>query len=172
MRKSTRFSRIRSPHFNASVNAPVDTAMYTPVADGPRPVRELALVVHVRRYVSLRSCIPGFIFVLIIPFPGLCVSSSHANISPDTNTATLVGNHLAQSCAFRKSREFLCAIDSKGIRSDFESEVDVSLRSHWATAQLLSGSSRCRWAGIFVLGFLNFFVEIEVQSILALVAHR
>lgn len=150
---------------------PVYTTMNAPVAHGSWPIRYLTLVVQVWCNIALGACVSRLFLVVIVALPGFGVATSHAHIPPYADTAALISDHLAKLRAFGQARELLGAEDMEGFRSDFKPEVDMCFWSHRTERHLLSCSAGCWRCDVLILGLLDFFVEIEVQPVFALMAY-
>ena len=101
-------------------------------------------------------------------------ATAHAYVAPDTDATALLGDDAAERGALGQARELLRAEDGKGLGLDLEAPVDEGLgrvRSGHAGAGA-GGARLLRRFGVGVLGVLGLLVEVEAQSILALVADR
>lgn len=72
---------------------------------------------------------PSILFFASIIAASLAVTLPHAHITADTDSASLVGNSLAEGSAFHQSGELLGAEDVEGLRLNFHSPVNARGRS-------------------------------------------
>lgn len=103
---------------------------------------------------------PSILFFASIEAAALAVTLPHAHIAADTDSASLVGNSLAEGSAFHQSRELLGAEDVEGLRLDFHSPVNT--RGEIGIGRLQ----------IKVLGLLSRFEQAEGEAEVALVSDR
>ena len=130
--------------------------------------------ISVRCGVSIRCsriCRSPFLVKLII-FLALVASSPHANIATNSYTTTLLRDNPAQRRACSQPRELLSAVHGERYRLDLEAEMKVCLRRAGIRVSIdLVGQRQCRVL-ISILGVLNLFVKVEVQTVPSLMAHR
>lgn len=101
---------------------------------------------------------PSILFFASIIAATLTVTLPHADIAADTDSASLVGNSLAEGSAFHQSRELLGAEDVEGLRLDFHSPVNA-----WGKI----GIGRLQ---VEVLGLLGRLEQAEGEAEVALVS--
>lgn len=68
---------------------------------------------------------PSILFFTSVIAAALAVTLPHTYIAADTDSASLVGNGLAEGSALHQSREFLGTEDVEGLRLDFHSPVNT-----------------------------------------------
>src|SRR5579871_2288351 len=100
---------------------------------------------------SCRSTVTVVLILVIIIIVTIrfVLTTPHSDITSDTNSTTLFGNHATQCSALSETRELLCAKDGEGNRLDLESMGDVC-------ALLNLSVLWCLAIHIFVL--LQFFI--------------
>jgi hypothetical protein len=110
----------------------------------------------------------GSVLVILVPVLGaLVLTASHADVTSDTDTATLLSNGAAESSALGQAWEFLRGEDNEGRGLDFQAMGDVGIDTR------LRVGAQCRaivW--VHVLGVLEFLVKREAQTVLSFVADR
>jgi hypothetical protein len=111
---------------------------------------------------GVRSAGPDVV-VLALLIAGLAIATTHADITPDTDSASLLGDDSAELSALIQARELLGAEDVEAARLDLHAEVERS--GH-------QGDSGVRgfWRiGILVGLILGLLIQVEVQTVAALV---
>lgn len=101
---------------------------------------------------------PSILFFASIIAATLAVTLPHTHIAADTDSASLVGNSLAEGSAFHQSRELLGAEDVEGLRLNFHSPVNTRGEIGFCRLQ------------IKVLGLLGRFEQAEGEAEVALVS--
>lgn len=107
--------------------------------------------------------------VLLVVVPVLAtrltITPAHANITPDSYSAALLGNGATEVGAFRKAWELLGTVDGEWLGLDLQAVCNMSL----ARARSLCSTFL---ALVFVLCLFQLLVETEAQSVLALMSDR
>lgn len=101
---------------------------------------------------------PSILFFTSVIAATLAVALPHAHVTANTDSASLVGNSLAEGSAFHQSRELLGAEDVEGLCLDFHSPVNT-----WGEIGF------CRLQ-VKVLGLLGRFEQAEGEAEVALVS--
>lgn len=101
---------------------------------------------------------PSILFFASIIAAALAVTLPHTYIAADTDSASLVGNGLAERSALHQSREFLGAEDVEGLRLDFHSPVNTR------------GKIGIGGLQVKVLGLLGRFKQAEGEAEVTLVS--
>ena len=101
-------------------------------------------------------------------------ATAHAHVAPDADATALLGDDAAERGALGQAWKLLRAEDGEGLGLDLEAPVDKGLGrvrpGHAGSGA--GGASLLRRFGVGVLGVLGLLVEVEAESILALVADR
>lgn len=101
---------------------------------------------------------PSILFFASIIAAALAVTLPHTYIAADTDSASLVGNGLAERSALHQSREFLGAEDVERLRLDFHSPVNTR------------GKIGIGGLQVKVLGLLGRFKQAEGEAEVTLVS--
>lgn len=136
----------------------MDAAVDAAVADGTWPIRCLGFVVDIGCNITFGASIASFFVILVVPFPGFCVTASHADVPPDAHTAALFGDDPADIRAFCQSRELFGTVDSEWLGSHLKAEVNMGLRSHWASNRFVAGGSGCLRGRILIPGLFDLLI--------------
>ena len=103
----------------------------------------------------------------------LVTTASHPDIATNTHSTTLLCDDTAERGACFQSRKLLRAEDGKFLRVHLQTEVQKRGRCRWVRCRRVGRWSHGRHGSILIdiLGILNLLVQMEVQLIVAFVAH-
>ena len=150
----------------------MNTAMNAAVTDGTWSIRCLRFVVEIGCHIALGTSIASFFLILVITFSRFLVPAcAHTNITSDAHPAALFGDDSADEGTFCESRELLSAVDGEWLGAHFETKVNMGLWSHRSSHGFVGSSSGCCRGCIFILGLFDLLVQVEVESVLALMSN-
>lgn len=111
------------------------------------------------------TCLGGLILIVIPILPaGLGITSAHSNITTNSDTASLLGDHPAQASGFSQSRKLLSTEDMERLGLDLQTMGHMWLRAGVGLRAILKL--------VIVLGAFQLLVQAEAQPVLAFVTHR
>lgn len=118
---------------------------------------------HVRLVVVRGGRVSATVRIAVVVLTLL--TSTHADLTSDTNTASLVGYGTAELGARSQSRELLGTEDGEWLGLDFQTVGNLGFS--------LGGSSGCCFICLVrILGILELFVQAETKSVFAFMADR
>jgi hypothetical protein len=110
-----------------------------------------------------RTIVWSIIIVIIVIPLSIRTTTTHADITSNADTATLLGDDSAELSALRETRELFGGEDGEGSR------LDLQTMRHMSGAMLLRVFSSL---GVHITTFLQLFVQRKAQPVLALMADR
>jgi hypothetical protein len=140
-------------------NKPVGRLHIAAIAVRPRSLHRIYISVGRRESVRCSRICRCALLVKLVIFLALITPTSHANITANSNTTSLLRNDPAQRCAGGQTWELLSAVYGEGYRLDLETEMEECLRGPRLVVGMIDLVGK-RQSRVFVgiLGIFNFFI--------------
>lgn len=118
---------------------------------------------------SMRATIFAILSLVFVEIAALIPSSSHSDITANSDSATLFSNSLTQESTFVETRKLLCTVYNKRLRLDFQSPIEGRI---WRGRRFMHLSLVTGNSGRSIVVILGLLIEVEAEEIPALMANR